>query len=31
LRKMGWKVLTIWECEVNLPATARRIRSFLGL
>jgi len=29
LKKLGWKVLTLWECEVESAATLRRIRSFL--
>ena len=31
LRKQGWKVLVIWECELAKPtAVARRIRRFLN-
>lgn len=30
LRKMGWKVLTVWECEVNRPAATRRVQLFLN-
>jgi DNA mismatch endonuclease (patch repair protein) len=30
LRRMGWKVLAIWECEIDSPAASRRIRSFLN-
>jgi len=30
LDHMGWKVLVIWECEINKPRTlANRIRKFL--
>ena len=30
LQRMGWKVLTVWECQVNRPARlADRIRRFL--
>lgn len=33
LRKMGWKVLVVWECELkghaNLAEVERRVRSFL--
>jgi DNA mismatch endonuclease (patch repair protein) len=29
LRDLGWDVLTIWECEVDEPSLARRIRFFL--
>lgn len=31
LRKMGWDVLVVWECQVDrLDALARRLRDFLG-
>jgi len=31
LRKLGWKVLVIWECQLkNLERTAERIDRFLG-
>jgi len=31
LRKQGWKVLTVWDCETkNLDRLARRLRRFLG-
>jgi DNA mismatch endonuclease (patch repair protein) len=31
LRKLGWKILTIWECQLkNLPKTAERINRFLA-
>jgi G:T-mismatch repair DNA endonuclease (very short patch repair protein) len=31
LRKQGWKVLVIWECEVAKEVQlAKRIRRFLG-
>lgn len=30
LRKMGWKVLIVWECQVHRPAALREsLRSFL--
>jgi DNA mismatch endonuclease, patch repair protein len=29
LRQAGWKVLAVWECEVNRATTSRKIRSFL--
>jgi DNA mismatch endonuclease (patch repair protein) len=30
LRRMGWKVLTVWECELKWPARlANRVRRFL--
>jgi len=30
LKKNGWKVLSIWECEIrNLPLLERRIAQFL--
>jgi DNA mismatch endonuclease (patch repair protein) len=30
LRRMGWKILTVWECELKRPARlAGRIRRFL--
>jgi DNA mismatch endonuclease, patch repair protein len=31
LRKLGWRVLTVWECETkNKPRLIRRIVSYLG-
>lgn len=31
LNQQGWKVLTIWECEVaNVASLRKRLRSFLG-
>lgn len=31
LRKSGWRVLVIWECETNdVKALQQRIRAFLG-
>jgi DNA mismatch endonuclease (patch repair protein) len=31
LRNLGWRVLTIWECEVaNLTTLSRRIETFLS-
>lgn len=31
LRARGWKVLTVWECEVkDLKRLSRRLRAFLG-
>ena len=29
LRRLGWRVLTVWECEVGKPQLKRRIRRFL--
>ena len=30
LRRMGWKILTVWECELKKPARlADRVRRFL--
>lgn len=29
LRRMGWKVMTLWECEVETSAVLRRLRAFL--
>jgi DNA mismatch endonuclease (patch repair protein) len=29
-RKMGWKLLTIWECQAGSSATKRTIASFLS-
>lgn len=30
LRKMGWRALTIWECQLgNLDSVGRRVRRFL--
>lgn len=30
LRKLGWKVLVVWECQLSsLPALTARLRSFL--
>ncbi len=31
LKKQGWKVLSIWECQIaNFASLSRRIRSFLS-
>jgi len=31
LRKLGWRVLILWECELrNMAQTRRRLRKFLG-
>ncbi len=31
LRKMGWKVLVVWECETKTPARLeKRVLKFLG-
>jgi DNA mismatch endonuclease, patch repair protein len=30
LRRLGWRVLVIWECETRKPALDLKIRSFLG-
>jgi DNA mismatch endonuclease (patch repair protein) len=31
LRRAGWKVLTVWECELaDVSALSKRLRSFLG-
>ena len=29
LERMGWRVLTIWECEVAAPGLSERIERFL--
>jgi len=29
LRKLGWKILTIWECEIRSPGLRRRLIHFL--
>ena len=31
LRELGWRILVIWECEINadLPQVAERVRAFL--
>jgi DNA mismatch endonuclease (patch repair protein) len=29
LRKMGWKILTIWECKADSAATSQRVAEFL--
>jgi DNA mismatch endonuclease (patch repair protein) len=32
LRKAGWQILTVWECEVESPETLKRtLLAFLGL
>ena len=31
LRRMGWRVLVLWECELKQPESVReRVRRFLG-
>lgn len=30
LRRQGWKVRTVWECELKKPAIVARLKSFLG-
>lgn len=30
LRGHGWKVLTVWECEINRPNILTRLRRFLN-
>jgi DNA mismatch endonuclease, patch repair protein len=30
LRRLGWEVLTLWECEVSAVTIPQRIRSFLN-
>ncbi|MGK2957258.1 MAG: very short patch repair endonuclease [Acidimicrobiales bacterium] len=31
LRRLGWRVMTIWECQVGRPdRVVKRLRSFLG-
>jgi DNA mismatch endonuclease, patch repair protein len=31
LRQLGWRVLTVWECQLNNPKQLRRrVSSFLG-
>ena len=29
LERMGWRVLTVWECEVDAPGVAERVDQFL--
>ena len=29
LRAQGWKVVTVWECEIKKPALLGRLRKFL--
>ena len=29
LRRQGWKVLVVWECEIKEPAITTRLRHFL--
>jgi DNA mismatch endonuclease (patch repair protein) len=29
LRRMGWRVLTLWECEVDKAKASQKIRTFL--
>jgi DNA mismatch endonuclease, patch repair protein len=31
LARLGWRVLTIWECEIRDEGTAHQLRLFLGL
>lgn len=31
LRRLGWRVITVWQCELkNLPRVERRLAKFLG-
>ncbi len=31
LKKMGWKTLVIWECQINkAPLLVKRIAAFMG-
>jgi DNA mismatch endonuclease, patch repair protein len=30
LRRLGWDVLVIWECEVEKPSVERQIKAFLS-
>jgi DNA mismatch endonuclease (patch repair protein) len=30
LRKLGWRVLTIWECEVTSPFLSKKVEKFLA-
>ncbi|MCL5006412.1 MAG: DNA mismatch endonuclease Vsr [Acidobacteria bacterium] len=30
LKRVGWKSLVVWECQVNKEATMKMIRRFLG-
>ncbi len=30
LRRLGWKVLVVWECQLKNPALRDRVASFLG-
>lgn len=29
LKKLGWRVMVIWECEIDLMKTVERLRNFL--
>ncbi|HEX6466238.1 MAG TPA: very short patch repair endonuclease [Terriglobales bacterium] len=29
LKKMGWRTLVVWECQVSKPATLKRVVKFL--
>ena len=30
LRRMGWRVVVVWECQISNPRTLDRITRFLG-
>lgn len=30
LRRLGWRVLTVWECQTGAPRLKQRIAKFLG-
>jgi DNA mismatch endonuclease (patch repair protein) len=30
IRRAGWRVLTVWECEIRLPSLMKRLTRFLG-
>jgi len=31
IRRAGWRVLTVWECEIKLPSLMKRMTRFLDL
>lgn len=30
LRELGWRVMTVWECQVKKPSLAKRLERFLS-
>lgn len=30
LRRLGWRVMTVWECQVKKPSLAKRLGRFLS-